>query len=78
MSDVLTLKKPIIIGDKEITELEFFEVEAGDLESVPLSNQKLGDYFPVLSKITRQPLPIIRKLSVADLTVAIERVQNFL
>lgn len=76
----MALKKPVQYTEKEkVTSITFHrELEAGDVESMPASNQVMGDFFKPLAKMTAQTVPFVRKMKMVDLKDAIVVVSHFL
>ena len=76
---VITLKKPIEHGQGTVDRLVFErEPVAGDFFDLPPVGWSSGDYAALISRLTGQPLPVIKRLSVADFRAALQAVQSFL
>lgn len=76
---VIKLKKPLIHGDKEITEIKINrEPVAGDLRDLNLSGITFGDVMQVLSRISDCPLPVLNKLGMKDVSTIIPKMTDFL
>jgi hypothetical protein len=76
----MALKYPIPFGkDEQITELVFERrLIAEDMMQLPVQGQVLGDTFKLISKMTRQPMSVIKKLDAEDIMEAGKVVNSFL
>ena len=75
----IELKKPIEHGQGQVERLVFNrEPVAGDFFDLQPSGWTAGDYGLVISRLTDQPLPVIKRLSVPDFRAAMLRVEAFL
>lgn len=65
---VIKLKKPLMHGDEQITELKIMrEPVAGDLAETSEGQVCVGDTLRVLSRITSLPLSVVNQLKLTDL-----------
>jgi len=63
----LKLEKPFEFGSESLEYITITrEPLAGDIGSLPVSGQLVGDMYGVLAKITNWPLPKIKKLRMKD------------
>lgn len=75
----LKLHKPVEHGSRVIEELVFSrELEAKDLFDLPPAGWKVGDYAQIASRLTGQPLPVLARLGLVDLTKVMRTVEDFL
>lgn len=76
----MKLQYPIPFGkDETITELEFKRrLIAEDMFNLPVQGQVLGDTFKLISKMTCQPMSVIKKLDAVDIMEAGKVVNSFL
>ena len=75
----LKLKKPIVLGSETKDYVSFNnEPTAGDISSLPVSDYKFGDFFPVLSKVIGEPIVVVNKLSIGDMKNCMEILNHFL
>tara|TARA_R110001606_G_scaffold345587_1_gene494490 strand:+ start:190 stop:519 length:330 start_codon:yes stop_codon:yes gene_type:complete len=75
----LKLTKPIKLGEDTVSEITFKnEPTAADVEKMPVKDQNMGHFYPVISKMTGQTLVGIRRLSFKDLQNAMELSNHFL
>ena len=76
---VINLKKPIDHGQGSVTQLVFSrEPILDDFFELPPSGWSNGEFAHVISRLTDQPLPVIKRLSVPDYQEAFKVVQSFL
>lgn len=77
------LEKPIKVGDKTLTELEFRnEMQVGFVEHLPVSGgkygvQKVGHIIPIISKMTGETMATIKKITFKDFTACADIVSYF-
>lgn len=65
---IIKLKKPLMHGDEEITELKITrEPVAGDLAETEEGKMLVGDTLRVLSHIANLPLSVVSQLKLADM-----------
>lgn len=76
----LKLKKPFQYTESERVETIKFcrEPEAGDLDDMPVQEMKFGDFYIPLAKITKKPLPYVRKIKMSDMKGCMEILNHFL
>lgn len=75
----MKLEHPVQFGEELVEELEFVNpLTAGDMWDMPAQNQKLGDSFKLVGKMTARPLSFVKKLQAADIVEASRFVQSFL
>lgn len=75
----MKLEHPVQFGEELVEELEFVNpLTAGDMWDMPAQDQKLGDTFKLVGKMTARPLSFVKKLQAADIVSAAKFVQSFL
>lgn len=75
----LKLSKPITLGSETLDSFTFRnEPTAGDVENMPVRDQKMGHFYPVISKMTGETLVSVRKLSFKDMQNCMEIANYFL
>ena len=75
----IKLQKPVLHGDKEVTELVIpRELCAGDLRGIPINGMCYEHVGLVISRLTGYPPSVIDKLSGPDFNTAGEVVSSFL
>ena len=82
---IITLSKPIRVGDEEVIELTLKEPTLDSIEEVNLTIQsdgsfkiKLGDLLPFIVRSANIPLSSVRKISITDLPKFMEAFFSFL
>lgn len=77
----ITLREPIEMGKESgtmITEITFRNrFTAAMVEKMPVADQTMGDFYPVISKMTGETMETIRRLGFRDLQECIEVVSHF-
>jgi len=75
----LSLKYPVQMGQEEVTELTFQKRLTGeDIFQLPVNGQVLGDTFRLISKMTLQPISLIKRMDAVDILEAGKVVNSFL
>ena len=78
----IKLREPVEMGKDSgtmITEISFRNrFTAAMVEKLPVADQTMGDFYPIISKMTGETMETIRRLGFADLKDCIEVVSHFL
>lgn len=75
----LKLNTPIKLGEETVSEITFKnEPTAADVEKMPIKDQQMGHFYPVISKMTGETLVGIRRMGFKDLQACMELANHFL
>lgn len=77
---VLQLKHPVPLdSNRNLTELVFErEMEAGDLMGIPTEGILFDHMLKMVSRMSAQPMPLVKRLKVDDMMEAMNFVNSFL
>jgi Phage tail assembly chaperone proteins, E, or 41 or 14 len=75
---VITLRKPVKLGDVEYTELKLREPTAGEIEKASNVANPMGSNILLVSLVAAMPKPAVEKIGARDLKTASDYLQGFL
>jgi len=76
----ITLEEPIELGSTTVHEITFRNrLSAGMMAHLPVGEktQKMGDFYPIISKMTGETLVTVERLGYPDLSKCISVVSSF-
>lgn len=75
---IIKLRKPLLHGDKEVSDLRFErEMVSGDLRGIPVTRLDHDHVYTMASRLCGVPVPVLAELSMPDYLEVSDYVTDF-